>query len=138
MTAFGFLLAIVRDRWRLRRAMDGCEAVIHAAALKRIEVSVYNPVEMKKTNEDGSDDCIEAARDAGVKKCILVSTDKAYRPLERNPYGLSKAMAERFFLSANASSGPAGLAYSVVRYGNNAAPAVAPERFGMVNRLFLT
>jgi UDP-N-acetylglucosamine 4,6-dehydratase/5-epimerase len=76
MTAFGFLLAIVRDRWRLRRAMDGCEAVIHAAALKRIEVSVYNPVEMKKTNEDGSDDCIEAARDAGVKKCILVSTDK--------------------------------------------------------------
>ena len=114
-----FFIGDVRDRWRLRRAMDGCEVVIHAAALKRIEVGVYNPVEMKKTNIDGSENVIEAARDAGVAKAILISTDKACEPLETNPYGLSKAMAERFFLSADAWHGPTQKTrYAVVRYGN--------------------
>ena len=113
-----FFIGDVRDYMRLRRAMDGCEVVIHAAALKRVEVGVQNPGEMKRTNIDGSENVVETARDLGIKKAVLVSTDKAYAPLETNPYGLSKAYAERFFIAANAHHRPSHPAYSVVRYGN--------------------
>lgn len=111
-----FFIGDVRDRWRLRRAMDGCEVVIHAAALKRIEVGVYNPDEMVKTNVLGTANVIEGARGASVNKVVLVSSDKAFEPV--SPYGYSKALAESLFVSANASRHPAGPRYSVVRYGN--------------------
>ncbi len=113
-----FFIGDVRDYFRLRRAMDGCEVVIHAAALKRVEVGVCNPGEMKRTNIDGSENVVEAARDVGVKKAILVSTDKAFEPLTRNPYGLSKAYAENFFIAGNSHRRPTSPAYSIVRYGN--------------------
>ena len=111
-----FFIGDVRDRWRLRRAMDGCDVVIHAAALKRIEVGVYNPDEMVKTNVLGAANIIEGARDASVNKVVLVSTDKAFEPV--SPYGYSKALAESLFVSANAHRHPAGPRYSIVRYGN--------------------
>ena len=76
-----FFIGDVRDRWRLRRAMDGCEVVIHAAALKRIEVGVYNPDEMVKTNVLGTANVIEGARGASVNKVVLVSSDKAFADL---------------------------------------------------------
>ncbi len=109
-----FFIGDVRDFPRLRRAMDGCEAVIHAAALKRIEVGVYNPDEMVKTNVLGTANVIDAVRSAGVQRCVLVSTDKAFEPI--SPYGYSKALAESLFTAANAST--TGALYSGVRYGN--------------------
>jgi len=111
-----FFIGDVRDLSRLRRAMDGCDAVIHAAALKRIEVGVYNPSEMIKTNVLGSENVVEAARAAYVKKVVLVSTDKAFEPV--SPYGYSKALAEALFLAGGAAYNNAGSMYSVVRYGN--------------------
>lgn len=106
----------VRDRDRLRRAMEGVGTVIHAAALKRIEVGDYAPDEMVKTNVLGSLNVIDAAFDAGVKKVVALSTDKAYQPI--SPYGQSKAIAESLFINANNIYGEHGPKYSVVRYGN--------------------
>lgn len=106
----------VRDRDRLKRAMQGVETVIHAAALKRIEVGHYNPVEMVKTNVLGAMNVIEAAQDAGVKKVVALSTDKAYQPV--SPYGCSKALAESLFLTANNTIASGGPAFAVCRYGN--------------------
>lgn len=111
-----YFIGDVRDRDRLRRAMDGIEVVVHAAALKRIEVGQYNPLEVKKTNIDGAVNVIEAATDAGVKKVVALSTDKAYQPV--SPYGTSKAFAESLFLAANNTRGTRGPLFAVSRYGN--------------------
>lgn len=104
----------VRDRDRLARAMSSVQVVIHAAALKRIEVGNYCPDEMVKTNVYGSMNVIDAARAAGVEKALLVSSDKAFEPV--SPYGQSKALAESLFLTANDPQ--FGPRFSVVRYGN--------------------
>lgn len=106
----------VRERDRLRRAMEGCEIVVHAAALKRIEVGAYNPIEMVKTNVLGAMNVIEAAQDAGVERVVMLSTDKAWQPI--SPYGQSKALAESLFLQANYSRGTFGPRFAVTRYGN--------------------
>jgi UDP-N-acetylglucosamine 4,6-dehydratase len=107
----------VRDRDRLRRAMDGCDVVIHAAALKRIEVGQYNPDEMVKTNVIGTMNVIEAAQDARVSRVLYIGTDKAWRPV--SPYGHSKALAEQLILAANNMvPRERWLRFSVVRYGN--------------------
>lgn len=115
----------VRDESRLERAMESVETVIHAAALKRIEAGAYNPDEFVKTNVIGSMNVIEAARRAGVRKCLLVSSDKAFEPV--SPYGQTKALAESLFLTANEVS-PYGPRYAVVRYGNvwNSTGSVLP------------
>jgi UDP-N-acetylglucosamine 4,6-dehydratase len=109
-----FFIGDVRDRDRLRRAFEGIEVVVHAAALKRIEVGYYNPTEMVKTNIDGAMNVIEAAMDAGVKKVIALSTDKAYQPV--SAYGQSKALAETLFRNAYRKEG--GPLFAVTRYGN--------------------
>ena len=103
----------VRDRDRLTRAMSGVEVVVHAAALKRIEVGFYNPVEMVNTNVLGAMNVVEAARDAKVGKVVALSTDKAYQPV--SAYGYSKALAESIFLAANDNH---GTLFAVTRYGN--------------------
>lgn len=104
----------VRDSDRLERAMQSIDTVIHAAALKRIEVGAYNPDEMVKTNVMGTLNVIQAARRTGVMKALLVSSDKAFEPV--SPYGQSKAIAESLFLTANDPQ--YGPRFSVVRYGN--------------------
>jgi UDP-N-acetylglucosamine 4,6-dehydratase len=106
------LVGDVRDRNRLRRAFSGVDVVIHAAALKRIEVGFYNPTEMIATNIDGAVNVIEAAIDAGVKKVVALSSDKAWQPI--SPYGQSKALAETLF--RNAYQGKTK--FAVTRYGN--------------------
>ena len=111
-----FLIGDVRDRWRLTRAMEGVDVVVHAAALKRIEVGFYNPVEMVRTNVDGAVNVIEAAHDAHVKKVVALSSDKAFQPV--SPYGQSKALAESIFLAANNASGKDGPRFAITRYGN--------------------
>lgn len=105
----------VRDRDRLELAMERVQWVIHAAALKRIEVGAYNPSEMVKTNVLGSQNVIDAARAQDVAKVLLVSSDKAFEPV--SPYGQSKALAESLFLTAN-NIYPHGPRCAVVRYGN--------------------
>jgi UDP-N-acetylglucosamine 4,6-dehydratase len=121
-----FFIGDVRDRDRLRRAMEGIDVVIHAAALKRIEVGAYNPLEVKKTNIDGAANIIEAATDARVKRVVALSSDKAFQPV--SPYGTSKAFAESLFLAANNTSGNFGPRFAVVRYGNvwNSTGSVVP------------
>lgn len=121
-----YFIGDVRDQDRLRRAMDGIEVVIHAAALKRIEVGAYNPLEVKKTNIDGAANVIEAATDAHVGRVVALSTDKAFEPI--SPYGTSKAFAESLFLAANNARGWKGPIFSVVRYGNiwNSTGSVVP------------
>lgn len=106
----------VRDYPRLRRAMAGCDVVIHAAALKRIEVGQYNPDEMVKTNVLGAMNVIEAAQDCGVARVVYTSTDKAWQPI--SPYGVSKALGEQLMLAANNTAGQDGPVFVVTRYGN--------------------
>lgn len=101
----------VRDADRLWRAMHGIDIVIHAAALKRIEVGEYNPSEMFATNIQGSQNVLDAAERAGVKRAVLVSSDKAFEPV--SPYGISKAAAESLF---RCHSGTVDT--SILRYGN--------------------
>lgn len=111
-----FFIGDVRDRDRLRRAMEGVEAVTHAAALKRIEVGAYNPGEMIKTNVLGTMNVIEAAADAGVKKIVFLSSDKAFQPI--SPYGHTKALAEKIILATNETYGANGPIAAACRYGN--------------------
>lgn len=116
----------VRDENRLRRAMHNVSTVIHAAALKRVEVGEYNPDELAKTNIIGSLNVISAAIDAGVRNVVALSSDKAAAPY--NAYGASKLLMEKLFLSANNMVGPEGTAFSVTRYGNvaNSTGSVLP------------
>jgi len=107
-----FFIGDVRDRDRLRRAFAGVDTVIHAAALKRIEVGRYNPTEMVKTNIDGTVNVVEAALDADVKKVVYLSSDKAWQPI--SPYGQSKALAESIVLNAYQGR----TRFAVTRYGN--------------------
>lgn len=110
----------VRDQSRLRTAMQGCSVVVHAAALKRIEVGAYNAIEMVRTNVDGAINVVEAAAASpSVFRVVALSTDKAWQPI--SPYGHSKALAEQIFLQANQSYG--GLQFFVTRYGNVAGSA---------------
>lgn len=111
-----FFIGDVRDRLRLSRAFDGVDTVVHAAALKRIEVGHYNPNEMVKTNVIGAMNVVEAAHDAGVSKVIGLSSDKAFQPI--SPYGQTKALAESIFLAANNTQGAGGPRFAVTRYGN--------------------
>lgn len=112
----------VRDLPRLRRAAAGTDTVIHAAALKRVEVGEYNPGEMVKTNVIGTMNMIEAAFDAPMgdapapRRVVYVSSDKACQPL--NAYGASKLMGEKLVLASNNARGRWGPIFSAVRYGN--------------------
>lgn len=109
-----YFIGDVRDLERLRRAFDGVDTVVHAAALKRIEVGFYNPSEMVRTNILGAMNVIEAAIDQGVHKVVALSSDKAWQPI--SPYGQSKALAETLFRNAYRSSD--GPIFAVTRYGN--------------------
>lgn len=111
----------VRDQDRLTRAMNGIDWVVHAAALKRIEVCEYDPDEVVKTNVNGALNVIAAATAAGVSKVVALSTDKACDPL--NAYGASKLLAEKVFLAANNARGRDGPRFAVTRYGNIAGSA---------------
>lgn len=106
----------VRDVGRLRQAMEGVDLVIHAAALKRIEVAEYDVSEVVKTNVGGTLNVVDAATSAGVKKVIGISSDKAAAPI--NAYGATKLVMEKILLAANNSRGASGPVFAVCRYGN--------------------
>ena len=111
-----FFLGDVRESSRLRRAMEGVDVVIHAAALKQVPACEYNPFEAVKTNVIGAQNVIESAIDAGVKQVVALSTDKAAAPI--NLYGATKLCSDKLFVSANNFKGAHDIRFSVVRYGN--------------------
>jgi len=111
-----FFIGDVRDRDRLRRAMNGVDIVVHAAALKQVPACEYNPMEAIKTNIMGTSNVVEAALDASVKKVLAISTDKAVNPI--NLYGATKLAAEKLVIQSNAYAAGTATRYSCVRYGN--------------------
>lgn len=111
-----WFLGDVRDLDRLKRAFHGVDFVIHAAALKQVDTGEYNPMEFVKTNVLGSQNVIDASIDAGVKRVVALSTDKASSPI--NLYGATKLTADKLFVAANNYSFAYGTIFSVVRYGN--------------------
>ncbi len=111
-----FFLGDVRDRDRLRRAFQGVDAVIHAAALKQVPAAEYDPFEFVKTNVIGAENVVDAALDAHVTQVVALSTDKAANPI--NVYGATKLCADKLFVAANSYGGGAGTRFSCVRYGN--------------------
>lgn len=111
-----YFIGDVRDKDRLRRAFEGIDIVIHAAALKHVPVCEYNPFEAVKTNIIGAQNVIETAIELGVKKVVALSTDKAAAPI--NLYGATKLCSDKLFVAANLFRGKRDLIFSVVRYGN--------------------
>jgi len=111
-----YFIGDVRDRERLVRAMHGVDIVVHAAALKQVPACEYNPMEAVKTNIIGTSNVLEAALDAGVKKVLALSTDKAVSPA--NLYGGTKLVAEKLVIQSNAYAAGSATRYSCVRYGN--------------------
>jgi len=111
-----YFIGDVRDRERLTRAMQGVDVVVHAAALKQVPACEYNPMEAIKTNIMGSSNVVDAALDAGVKKVLTLSTDKAVNPV--NLYGATKLAAEKLTIQSNAYAGGRETRFSCVRYGN--------------------
>src|SRR5512147_971129 len=111
-----YFIGDVRDRERLVRALHGVDIVVHAAALKQVPACEYNPMEAIKTNIMGTANVVEAALDAGVKKVMTISTDKAVSPA--NLYGATKLAAEKLTVQSNAYAAGTATRYSCVRYGN--------------------
>lgn len=111
-----FFLGDIRDKERLTTAFHGCDTVIHAAALKHVPAAEYNPMEFIKTNVFGSENVVQASLEAGVKKVVALSTDKAAAPV--NLYGATKLCADKLFVAANNITGKKSTRFSVVRYGN--------------------
>ena len=113
-----FFIGDVRDKQRILQTMEGnqIDIVIHAAALKHVPVTEYNPFETIKTNVIGAQNIIETSMERNVKKVIALSTDKACSPI--NLYGATKLCSDKLFVAANLFKGKKDINFSVVRYGN--------------------
>lgn len=109
-------LGDVRDADRLGMAMRNVDTVVHAAALKRVDAGAYSPSEMIATNVVGTMNVVNAAIQAGVRRVVILSSDKACAPT--NIYGMSKGLAECYATHANAYGYPTGTRVAAVRYGN--------------------
>ena len=111
-----YFIGDIRDESRLRRALEGIDVVVHAAALKQVPAAEYNPFECIKTNVLGAQNLIEGCLDCGVSRVVALSTDKAAAPT--NLYGATKLCSDKLFIAANNIKGSRNIRFSVVRYGN--------------------
>ncbi len=111
-----FFIGDVRDLPRLKKACQGIDVIIHAAALKQVPTAEYNPDECIKTNIGGAQHVIDSALETGVKIVVALSTDKAAAPI--NLYGATKLCSDKLFIAANNVKGSRDIRFSVVRYGN--------------------
>jgi UDP-N-acetylglucosamine 4,6-dehydratase len=111
-----YFIGDVRDRRRLTRAAQGADVLVHAAAMKQVPASEYNPFEAVQTNVIGGQNVVEAAIDAGVRHVVALSTDKAVNPV--NLYGATKLCAEKIIVQGNAYASRSQTRLSCVRYGN--------------------
>lgn len=114
--AMRYFIGDVRDYDRLKRALQGVDFVIHAAAMKHVHIAEYNPDECVKTNVGGAQNVIRAAIASNVKRVVALSTDKACAPI--NLYGATKLTSDKLFVAANNIKGWNPIRFSVVRYGN--------------------
>lgn len=114
--AIRYFIGDVRDYDRLKRAFNGIDFVIHAAAMKHVHIAEYNPDECVKTNIGGAENVIKAALGSNVSKVVALSTDKACAPI--NLYGATKLTSDKLFIAANNIKGEQDINFSVVRYGN--------------------
>lgn len=114
--ALRYFIGDVRDAARLKRACEGIDVIVHAAALKQVPAAEYNPMEAINTNVLGAENVVNAALDCGVKRVVALSTDKAAAPI--NLYGATKLCSDKLFIAANNMRGHRDLKFSVVRYGN--------------------
>jgi UDP-N-acetylglucosamine 4,6-dehydratase (inverting) len=130
-----FFLGDVRDLQRITLALEDVDIVVHAAALKQVPASEYNPFEFVKTNVLGTQNVIDASHKTNVSKVISLSTDKASSPV--NLYGATKLTADKIVISANNFSGKK---YSVVRYGNvvGSRGSIIPKILSQINDKFIT
>jgi UDP-N-acetylglucosamine 4,6-dehydratase len=111
-----FFIGDVRDYDRVKRALNGVDYLIHAAAMKHIPIAEYNPMECVKTNILGAENLINAALETNVERVVALSTDKAAAPI--NLYGATKLASDKLFIAANNIRGWNPIRFSVVRYGN--------------------
>jgi UDP-N-acetylglucosamine 4,6-dehydratase (inverting) len=111
-----FFIGDVRDKSRLKRALNGIDFVIHAAAMKHVHIAEYNPDECIKTNIGGAENVVEACLESAVQRVVALSTDKACAPI--NLYGATKLTSDKLFVAANNIRGWNPIRFSVVRYGN--------------------
>src|SRR3989338_736392 len=111
-----FIIGDIRDKDRLRMAMEGVDIVFHTAALKQVAMSEYNPFEVVKTNIVGTQNVIELARNLNIGKVIGISTDKVAEP--EGILGVSKLMAEKLFLASYYYKGDKKTKFACVRFGN--------------------
>ena len=114
--AMRYFIGDVRNNSRLKRAFEGIDIVIHAAAMKHVHLAEYNPMECINTNINGAENVTDAALEAGVSQVVALSTDKAAAPI--NLYGATKLASDKLFVAANNMKGKRGIRFSVVRYGN--------------------
>lgn len=111
-----YFIGDVRDLGRIKRAFQGIDYVIHAAAMKHVHIAEYNPTECISTNVDGANNVIQAALETKVSRVVALSTDKACAPV--NLYGATKLTSDKLFVAANNIKGDNPIKFSVVRYGN--------------------
>ena len=111
-----FFIGDVRDKDRLLRALNGIDFVVHAAATKIVPTAEYNPFECVKTNVIGGMNLIDACINQGVKRVVVLSTDKASSPA--NLYGATKLVSDKLFIAGNSYAGSDDTRFAVVRYGN--------------------
>ena len=128
-----FLIGDIRDKPRLKRAVEDIDIVVHAAALKHIDVGEYNPFEFIKTNIEGSQNVVDVCMDEEVDILLGISTDKAVSPL--NLYGATKLTMEKLIIAGNHYKGKRKTKFSCVRYGNVFASqgSVVPKFLEQIN-----
>jgi len=114
--AMRYFIGDVRDYPRFKRACQGIDIIVHAAALKQVPAAEYNPMEFIKTNILGAENVIDSALGSNVQKVVALSTDKAAAPI--NLYGATKLCSDKLFVAANNIKGSKDITFSVVRYGN--------------------
>ena len=111
-----FLIGDVRDPESVREALRGVHYVFHAAALKQVPSCEFYPMEAVRTNVIGAENVMRAALDAGVERCVVLSTDKAVYPI--NAMGLSKALMEKLMVAKSRLCDRNGTILCATRYGN--------------------
>jgi UDP-N-acetylglucosamine 4,6-dehydratase len=111
-----YFLGDVRDYQRLLRATDGVDLIVHAAAMKQIPASEYNPMEAIKTNVMGAENIVNASIENGIQRVVALSTDKAANPA--NLYGATKLCSDKLMIAGNTLAGSRDTRFSAVRYGN--------------------
>lgn len=111
-----FYIGDVRDYSSVRDASRGVDYIFHAAALKQVPSCEFYPIEAVRTNVLGTDNVVQAAIENGVRRCIVLSTDKAVYPI--NAMGMSKAMAEKVMIAKSRLCDPERTVLAATRYGN--------------------